>query len=784
MEISDVLPWKETLSPREIEILRLVAEGLTNREISQKLHLALETIKWYNKQIFSKLGAKNRTQATKLADEFGLLDPGSRKTELIEKQPRLLSNLPAQLTSFVGRKNEINEIEELLKTSRLVTLTGAGGIGKTRLALHVAGELINNYRDGVWLVELAGIRDPILVPNAIANALRLDTSRSNSIIEVLKRYTKGKHLLLVIDNFEHLLAAAPVVGELLSAAPLLTVLVTSRELINVYGEHEYIVQPLMLPDLKASETTENLLDFEAINLFLQRAKAAHPKLVINEDEISAVVQICARLDGLPLAIELAASQIKFYPPSLLAIRMEKSLDTLSSGPIDLPERQRTLRASLAWSYDLLPEDEKTLFARLAVFNGGGNLEAIERICSKGLSGNVSDLLVSLVNKNLVILRERRDGVLQFLMLDTILEYSKEKLALSEEGEEIHLLHASYYADLAEEANNEILGTKHKYWFQRFQTEQDNFHSAIAWSLLGHEHIFGLRIAANLKYFWIYKGLAADGLRWVMLALEKDNNQTLELRADLLTSASSLSNYSFTKQNAEKKLVEAIDIYEQLGDERKKAWALSYLSLLSDQMLAAEIQKGLGLAHESLAIFDRLGDKPGIAFANNMLGELARMNKDYISAKGYYETALDIVKQTGERIREGINYVNLGFIAFHEKEYHLAEQHIKQSLSIFLELNSYYGLAKHLSSLAGPTAALGFPKKAARLLGAANEEIESLNIKHVYADLPEIRLFYDNIYLKLGKKKFEEFWKEGQRMTVQEAVAYALKDAVAEEQPDI
>jgi non-specific serine/threonine protein kinase len=649
--------------------------------------------------------------------------------------------------------------------------------------LQVSDELIENYRDGVWLVELADIRDPTLVPSAIANALKVDASRSNTVIDVLKRYTKGKHLLLIIDNFEHLLAAAPVVGELLAAAPLLTVLVTSRELINVYGENEYLVQPLKLPDLNENERTEELLQFEAINLFLQRARAAHPRLVFNEDEISSVVEICARLDGLPLAIELAASQIKIYPPSLLAIRMKNSLDTLSSGPVNLPERQRTIRATLTWSYDPLLDDEKILFARLAVFNGGGNLEAIERICSKGLSGNVSDLLVSLVNKNLVILHERGDGELQFKMLDTILEYSKEKLALSEEAEEIRLLHASYYADLAEEANSEILGTKHKYWFQRFQSEQDNFHSAIAWSLLGHEDIFGLRIAANLKYFWVYTGLAADGLSWMMLALEKGNNQTLELRADLLTNASSISYYSFTKQNAEKKLVEAIDIYEQLGDERKKAWALSYLSLSSDQMSAAEIQKGLGLAHESLAIFDRLGDKPGIAFANNVLGELARMNKDYISAKGYYETALDIVKQTGERIREGINYVNLGFIAFHEKEYHLAEQHIKQSLRIFLELNSYYGLATHLSTLAGPTAALGFPKKAARLLGAANEEIESLNIKHVYADLPEIRLFYDNIYLKLGKKKFEEFWKEGQRMTVQEAVAYALEDADTDEQPD-
>ncbi len=783
MENINALPWQESLSPREIEVLRLVADGLTNREISQKLYLSLDTIKWYNKQIFSKLEVKNRTQAAKLADELGLLDPDSSKTGLIEKKPHLLGNLPAQLTSFVGRKNEIDEIKEMLQSSRLVTLTGAGGIGKTRLSLQVAGELINQYRDGVWLVELAAISDPMLVPNAIASALKLDTSRSNNAIEGLTRYTRGKHLLLVVDNFDHLLAAAPLVGELLAAAPLLTCLVSSRDPLNIYGEHEYLVQPLKLPDINEKDTPDNLLKYEAINLFLQRARATHPKLVFNKDEISAVVQICARLDGLPLAIELAASQIKIYPPSLLAIRMENSLDALSSGPINLPERQRTLRATLAWSYDLLQQDEKFLFARLAVFNGGGNLEAIDRICSKGLSGNVSELLVSLVNKNLVILRERKDGELQFKMLDTILEYSREQLALSEEAEEVHLLHASYYADLAEQANNEILGTNHKYWFQRFQTEQDNFHSAIAWSLLGNEHIFGLRIAASLKYFWVYNGLAADGLKWILLALDEEDSQTPELRADLLTSASALSDYSFAKQNAKEMLGEAIDIYEQLGDENKIAWALTYLSYMYGHILADDIQKGFGLASESLAIFDRLGDRPGIAYANNVLGELFRMNKDYISAKGCYETALEIVKQTGEFNREGINYVNLGFIAFHEKEYQLAEQYIKQSLRIFLELNSSYGLATHLSTLAGPTAALGLPKKAARLLGAGNEELESLNTKHGSADLPEIKYYYDNVYQILGEEKFKEAWEEGQRMTIQEAVTYALQDAETEAHPE-
>ena len=350
--------WKESFSLREIEVLGLIADGLTNREISQKLYLSTETVKWYNKQIFPKLGVSNRTQAVKKAVELELLIPD--KTSQVAVKPRLLSNLPAQLTSYIGRKVEIAEIKELLMEHRLVVLTGPGGTGKTRLALQVAGELPGNYRDGVWLVELASINNPAQVLNAIANVLSLSESNKMSLVSVLKHYLRNKHLLLLIDNFEHLLDAASLVGDLLAGAPGVTILATSRERLHLYGEQEYPVHPLGLPDIQRPEPTEQLLNYDAIKLFIDRARAAKPGFILGEDQIPAVVRICKLLDGLPLAIELSAPLVKVFMPSVIAERLEASLDALPGGPRDAPARQRTLRATLDWSYNLLQEDEKDL----------------------------------------------------------------------------------------------------------------------------------------------------------------------------------------------------------------------------------------------------------------------------------------------------------------------------------------------------------------------------------------------------------------------------------------
>jgi predicted ATPase/DNA-binding CsgD family transcriptional regulator len=492
--------WIEPLHQREIEILNLISEGLSNLEISQRLNLSSETVKWYNKQMFKKLGVNSRAHAVKIASQQGILRP--RDTSPTVEETAVRSNLRAQLTSFIGRQEEVQEIKGLLKTSRLVVLTGAGGTGKTRLALQVAAELAPAYRDGVWLVELATISDPALVANAIAEVLKVNPIGEASPLEILKRFLRRKHLLLLLDNFEHLPEATPLVGELLAAASQLTILATSRERLHVYGEQEYPVYPLRLPDTTHLEPIEKLLTYEAINLFVQRARSIQPKLKFSEKNLPAIVQICLRLDGLPLALELAASQVKTYPPPILAQQLEKSLGTLPDGPRDLPARQRTLRATIEWSENLLGLDEKTLFARLAVFSGGGTLDAIELVCSVGLGEKIIELLSALVEKNLVIPREGQDGELRFTMLETIHDYARKRLIPSDESQEIHRRHAACYTDLAGVAYREFRTFRQVYWFAKLRAEQDNLRATLAWSLGSGDITYPLRLVETLRDQWL------------------------------------------------------------------------------------------------------------------------------------------------------------------------------------------------------------------------------------------------------------------------------------------
>jgi predicted ATPase/class 3 adenylate cyclase/DNA-binding CsgD family transcriptional regulator len=769
-------PWQEALRPREIEVLGLISDGLSYREIAQKLHLATGTVKWHKKQIFAKLGVSSRMQAVKKARELQLLDPQPTPAEEGE---RLLSNLPAQLSSYVGREKEIAEIKELLQSARLVVLTGAGGTGKTRLALQVASELVGKYRDGVWLVELAAVREAGRVPQAIANVLKVTARSDTLLVEGLKRYLKRKHLLLLIDNFEHVLEVAPLMGEILAAAPQVTILATSREQLNVYGEQEYPVHPLEVPEVKGRETEEQILSYDAVELFVQRARAAQPGFNPEEEQLAAIARICVRLDGLPLAIELAAPQVKIYPLSLLAQRLEDSLNALSSGPRDLPERQRTLRATLEWSYELLEEEERTLFARLAVFRGGATLEAIERICGKGLSGSVFDALTSLVDKNLVTPREGRDGELHFGKLETVREYGQEKLIANQEAEQINMLHAAYFSDLAEQASEEFSSAKHTYWFARMQAEKYNLSAALSWSIKNQEHEYGLRAVAAIGDYWYYYGFAAEGRRWAELALENSEHASPALRAGALLAAGNFCLNLNDLQRGKVFLNEALNLYRQLGDERHAAWGLILLGATGLET-PAEIQHSFESVQEALAVVRKFGDKGGMTRALNVLGELARLKGDYEAAKSYYEECLALAKETGERLREAIQLTNLGFIAYHKKDYQLAEQIHRDGLLIYSEMDANYGLATHLGSLAGPTAALGRPQRAARFLGASNAELESLGTNQQPADQGEIKLYIDAVQQALGQDAFQEAWEEGQRMTFQEAIAYALSDEDADE----
>jgi len=759
---------KDAFTFREIEVLRLIADGLTNQEISQKLHVSAETVKWYAKQIYSKLGVKNRIQAALKADEIGLLEFSKGYSRREEGKQRL-GKLPAQLTSFIGRKKEVAQIQDLIMKNRLMTLTGPGGVGKTRLALQVANTLFDYFREGIWLVELAKISEPERVVSTIANSLKISERNEVTLVDTLKNYLSSKKLLLVIDNFEHLLGAVPLIGEILASAPNVSILATSRERLHVNGEVEYPVVPLELPDKQNSKSSQN---YDAIALFIERTQSVKLGHEIQEDQIESVVEICRLLDGLPLAIELAVPLVKLFTPAKIAEQLKQGLGILPTGPRNLPDRQQTLRATLDWSINLLSRDEKILFTNLAVFRGGATLEAIDSICGKQIRTSIFKILFSLVDRNLLLPKEKWDGEMYFAMLETTRQLNQERLNEDKNVDIIHRSHAEYYVDLVERAMDEYSTPRHVYWYRRLQVEQENIRSAYDWTIENDEYELGLRLASATIRYWRNFGFQKEGLVWVETALDLAKQAPALLRGGALKSA---GDYCIDLDQVEKGkgyLSEALEIFRQLDNQKNIAWCMALIGLLSSGS-QSEITKGLDLIQESFNVFQQLNDLSGMTHACNLLGELARMGEDYEMAEYYYNKCLELAKETGERVTEGIQYANLGMLAYQKGLYELAETLNKQGISIFLEIGAYYGIYYDVGGLAGAALGLGNPKRSARLLGISNMGLGALESLHQQADRAVIQYILDGTKRALDENAFMKAWSEGQNMTVQEAFAYAL-----------
>jgi predicted ATPase/DNA-binding CsgD family transcriptional regulator len=444
-----VLPDNEVMSKRAVEILHLLAEGLSDREIAEQLFVAVNTVKWYNRQIYSMLGVGSRTEAIAHAHKLKLLEINHRSTATLQLvQPVARHNLPVKPTQFIGRERELTVIKGLLEKSRLLTLVGALGVGKTRLALQAAWEVRDSYPEGVYFVALESVTDPEAVIPAIASAVGIEDAEDQHSIEALKQSLYKKRVLLVLDNVEHLQSAAVDLSELLAALPQLRVIVTSRVPLHIYGEQQYTVPPMSLPDLAHADPM-SLMSCESIALFMQHACAVRPDVELTCENASDIVQICHRLEGIPLAIELAAKHLKMRTPrSLLAYLELNLLDTLTGGACDLPARQRTLRSSVDWSYNLLDEREKVLFARLAVFDEPFSLEAIEAVCGEGLSTDVFNGLISLMDHSLIAQTVSANDEPQFHLLDMVREYAAERLEESTEREMIYCRYVEVAAPLS------------------------------------------------------------------------------------------------------------------------------------------------------------------------------------------------------------------------------------------------------------------------------------------------------------------------------------------------
>ena len=484
------------------------------------------------------------------------------------------NNLPLQPTPLVGREEEVAEVRDLLRgeATRLLTLTGPGGIGKTRLALQAAADLLDDFPDGTFFAPLATLTEAELFLPAVAETLGVRETGEQPLDESLKDYLSERQLLLMLDNFEQVLGAAPAVTELFAGAPGLKVLATSRAPLGLYGEHEFPVPPLSMPDLKRPPPLERLTQYEAVRLFVERARALKPDFEVNNESAPAVAEICVRLDGLPLAIELAAARIKMLPPKAMLQRLGNRLKLLTGGARDLPERQRTLRATIEWSHALLDEGEQLLFRRLAVFSGGRTLEAIEAICDAegDLPVDTFEGVSSLLDKSLLGQEEGPGGEPRFVMLETVHEFAREKLQGSGEAEQIKRAHAQYFLTLAEEAHPELLGANQLQWLEKLEAEHDNMRAALSWALERKEAEVALRLGGALFWFWSVRGYYSEGRRWLEEGQAMEGRGSPESRAMALAGAGALASQQGDLDRAQEACEEGLELLEHQAREASEA----------------------------------------------------------------------------------------------------------------------------------------------------------------------------------------------------------------------
>jgi predicted ATPase/class 3 adenylate cyclase/DNA-binding CsgD family transcriptional regulator len=583
---------------------------------------------------------------TDLPADFPLL-------ETLDSRP---NNLPDQLTPLIGREKEVAAVQHLLQREdmRLVTLTGPGGTGKTRLGLQVAAELSDLFPDGVYFVNLAPISDPALVVPTLAQTLDVKEVAGQPLLELLKSSLHLKHLLLLLDNFEQVVLAALQVAELLAACPKLKTLVTSRMALHVRAEQEFAVPPLTVPDPKHLPDLVVLSQYEAVALFIQRARAVKSDFQVTNATAPAVAEICVRLDGLPLAIELAAARSKVLPPQALLARLGQRLAVLTSGAKDVPARQQTLRNTIEWSYQLLDAEGQLLFRRLSVFVGGCTLEAAEAVCADlgdgDGAGPILDGVASLIDKSLVQPTAQKEGELRLVMLETIREYGLECLNARTEMEVTRQAHADYYLALAEDTEPELGGPQQAVWLERLEREHENLRAALQWSLEpgedGHRREMALRLGGALRRFWIVHGHWSEGRTFLERALAESKGVPASVLVQALITAANLANMQADNDRAEALAEKSRALCQELGNRRGIALSLRLLAVVAARRgnLAAERM----LNEEALALFREVGDKEGAAWSLYNLGWLAINQGEYAKGHTLLEESLALHRELGNK----------------------------------------------------------------------------------------------------------------------------------------
>jgi non-specific serine/threonine protein kinase len=695
-----------------------------------------------------------------------------------ENRQRLeASNLPRELTSFVGRGDDLLELQRLAARAPCLTLTGPGGVGKTRLALRLAHELLPRYPDGVWLVELASATDAGLLPRSIAEAVNIPERPDVPLAEQVVEHLASMRTLLVLDNCEHLLqACAELVGRLLRRGSGLHVLVTSREPLRIPGETIWRVAPLVVA--QPHDNPALAANSDAVRLFVDRAQACVPSFALSDSNIRSVVAICLAVDGLPLAIELAAARLKLLSTEHLNERLQDSLRLLTGGSRTAPSRQRTLRGLLDWSYELLPNQERLLFERLSVFAGGWTLEAAEQV-GRGAeleSDAILDRLAQLVDASLVQADPGADGAPRYRFLQTVQQYGREKLSGRSDRASLDARrrHAVYFRDLVERRGQDLLGPQQAVEFERLEREHDNLRGALGFALESGDTDLGLRLAAALMRFWTIRCHFSEGRMWFERCIDLAQRDASVNRDALATVVNGAGNFATMRGDyakADELLRQSLRLRRELGDQMGAARTL--LNLGNVAFSRGDHASATRLFEESLDIRRQLGDTRGTARVLNNLSVLARDGGEVQRMTELADEALVLSREVGDQEGIALALVSLGLAAHLRQDFAEAIALLKQSLSLFAELRHWREIAECVELIGGVSFHLGQIDRAGRLLGAAETLIESVGLVPLPADRFEYQQTTAALRNALGEDGLTARWAEGRAMSPESAIAEAL-----------
>jgi len=778
---------------------------------------ALEVYRQARRTLVAEMGIEPGPALRRLEGEILRQDPDLDLTSRQPGEPRQAqpaAGLPHQSTSFVGRHRELPEIRRLLASPdvRLLTLTGAAGTGKTRLAVEAAVGLEAEFPDGIVFVELGPISDPEMVASTIADVFAVSERQGRGPTEMVVAYLQRRRMLLVLDNFEQLLAATPVVTELLAGAPQLKILVTTRAPLELGEERIRDVPALGLPDASVLDV-ERLRRIEAVRLFVDRARGARPEFELSAANAAAVAELCKRLDGLPLALELAAARVKVLPVDAILDRVDRSLAVLKAQPgAALPERHRTLSAAIAWSYALLSAGERELFTSLGIFVGGFSLDGAEAV-GDAPSPDVADLVESLLNNSLLRTERSAAGEPRFGMLETIREYARERLTESAELETVRGRHARFYLELAEEAEQALRGPDQVRWLERLDADRDNIRAALRWAIETGETEVGLRSGAALWRYWQLRGFEAEG-RETLEQLLAQGSGSRAARAMAQSRVASLA-YMQGDLNALRRFgEESLPVLRELGTDQEVA---NILAVLGQSALAqGDAERGRTLTVEGLELARRSGDlstqamllaNAGVALAAlgeldeaermldesvrrarevgnirgignwlRCLGGIALARGDYERARPLFEESLAILRSLADSLGMAQSLAHVALVAVERGAGGVARQLLEESISLGRDSGPRPGFAPSLEVLARLAVDDGRPARAARLYALASSHRDSFGGTLMEVGWPDAAPQIDRIRGTLGEEAFAEAWDEGRAMTFAESTAYALEEA--------